>query len=439
MSFWDKLRERTKPEARDAPKRCYAMAQTEDGGAEITMYGEIVETHPTDWWSGEPLEGDFIAQDDFLRDLESLSGASSLTIRMNSVGGDALVGMVIHNRLRELSGKGVRLTCIVDGAAMSAASVIMCSCDTVKINPASLVMVHRCWSFLWGGYNADHLREIAAKHDAYDRAAVTAYQRKTGLPEAELLRLMSETTYLTGAEAVEKGFADELIQDAEPLEIAASADGRFLLAGGRRLHLAPGPPIPGASASAETDIQTPAQSGEENGGNTMAKKLEEMRQENPALAEQLLAEARAAVLASGAASASGTPAVPAVSVTQAAPAVSAAQDSGAPDPTQAERLRLQEIDALAGVFDAETIHAAKYGEHPCTAQEMVYQAAQKAARQGRQFLAALEADTAASGAQNVNVANGAGGGTGEPETPQMIVAQAKADAKAYNERKKEVR
>ena len=171
----------------------------------------------------------------------------------------------------------------------------------------------------------------------------------------------------------------------------------------------------------------------------MAKNLEELQKENPALAAQLLAEAQAVVLTSGAAPTFGAPAAPAVSAMQAAPAAPAAQDSGAPDLAQAERLRLQEIDALAGVFDAETIHAAKYGEHPCTAQEMVYQAAQKAAQQGRQLLAALEADTAASGAQNVNAANAAGGGTGEPETPQMIVAQAKADAKAFNERKKEVR
>ena len=429
MSFWDKFRGKTKPEARDAPERCYAMALLEDGGAEITMYGEVVETRPTHWWTGKLLEGDYIAQDDFLRDLDSLSGVRAITIRMNSVGGDALVGMTIHNRLRELAGKGVRLTGIVDGAAMSAASVIMCACDTVKINPSSLVMVHRCWSSLWGCYNADKLREIAAKHDAYDRAAVAAYQRRTKLSEEELLRMMSETTYLTGAEAVEKGFADELIEDAEPLEIAASADGRFLLAGGRRLHLAPGMFAPGTLPAAGTDTQTPAQSGEENGGNTMAKNLEELRQENPALAAQLMAEAVALAAASG---------MPAAAA-QAAPAAPAAQDSGAPDKAQAERLRLQEIDALAGVFDAETIHAAKYGEHPCTAQEMVYQAAQKAAQQGRQFLAALEADTAASGAQDVSAADGAGGAAGGQETPQMIVAQAKADAKAYNERKKEVR
>lgn len=170
----------------------------------------------------------------------------------------------------------------------------------------------------------------------------------------------------------------------------------------------------------------------------MAKNLEELRAENAELAEALLAEARAAVSASGAAAPAPAPAV--------TPAP-APQSNGGDDPAQAERererKRIQEIDALAGLFDAETINAAKYGDHPCTAKEMVYQAAQKAAQQGRTFLAALEADTAASGVQDVGAANGAGsdgiGGTGKEDTPQAMAAQAKADAQAFNARKKEVR
>ena len=74
---------------------------------------------------------------------------------------------------------------------------------------------------------------------------------------------------------------------------------------------------------------------------------------------------------------------------------------------------------------------------------MVYAAAQKAAQQGQKFLAALMADTSGSGAQDVGAANGAGsdgtGGTGGEDTPQAMAAQAKLDAKAFNDQKKEVR
>lgn len=405
----------------------YSMKMEDGMNAEITMYGEVVETHPTHWWTGEPLDGDFIAQDDFLRDLSSLSSAKTVTIRMNSVGGDSLVGMVIHNRLRELSASGTHLICIVDGAAMSAASVIMSACDEVRINPASLVMIHRCWSYLWGGYNADDLREATNMFDAYDRAAVTTYQRKTKLGENELLRLMSETTYLTGREAVEKGFADTLIEDAEPLDIAASADGRSLFVRGRAFHLTPGMFAPDfipmvkteVPPSDETNINQPAQTGSE-GGKTMAKNLEELRAENPELAEALMAEARAAVSASGAAAPTSTPTTP-----------PAPQASGGDDSVLNERKRIQEIDALAGTVDAETIYAAKYGDNPCTAQEMVYQAALKAAQQGKKFLSDMTDDAKASGAQEVTAV----GDPGEPsptskQTPDQRMTAARAEVKA---------
>ncbi len=139
--------------------------------------------------------------------------------------------------------------------------------------------------------------------------------------------------------------------------------------------------------------------------------------------------------ASGALFAPATPAAPAATP----PAIPSAQSVEAVDPAQAERQRLQDIDALAGVFDAETIKAAKYGEHPCTAKEMVYAAAQKAAQQGQKFLAALVADTDSSGAQAVGAANGAGSdGTGSPDTPQAMAAQAKTDVAAF-QKMKEVR
>ena len=433
-----------KPKAISINRGPYVMEMADGENAEITMYGEIVERHPKHWWTGEPLEGDFIVQDEFLRDLENLSGAKTLTIRMHSIGGDAGVSILIHNRLRDLSAKGMLLTCIVDGVAMSGGSLIMCACDNVEVNPSSLVMIHKAAISLFDSCNADDLRKHASALDAWDKAQVSIYKRKApGLSDMTISNMMAKTTYMTGTEAVEKGFADKLLENAEPLHIAASADGRSLFVRGRQFYLTPGmfapdtiPTVaPEAAAPVEANKNQPAQTGSE-GGKTMAKNLEELRAENAELAEALLAEARAAVSASGAA-------VPAPAPAPAVTPAPAPQSSGGDDPAQAERKRIQEIDALAGLFDTETINAAKYGDHPCTAQEMVYQAAQKASQQGGTFLAALEADTAASGAQDVGAANGAGsdgaGGTGGPDSPQAVVAQAQADAKAFNERKREVR
>ena len=179
---------------------------------------------------------------------------------MNSYGGDAGASNMIHNRLRELARNGTKLTCIVDGVAMSGGSLIMCACDTVRVNPSSLVMIHKCWTFLWGGYNADELREQATQQEAWDKMQMEVYTRKTGLSATVISHMMADTTYMTGREAIDKGFADELIEDAEPTSIAASADGRSLFVNGRQMHLAPGmfapDTIPQTIAMGNSAVQT---------------------------------------------------------------------------------------------------------------------------------------------------------------------------------------
>lgn len=149
------------PKPNNAPqvniqRPCYAMASTDGQTADITMYGDIVEKQPIDRWTNEPIPGQYIVESEFLNDLAQIEGCSQITIRMDSLGGDAGVSILIHNRLRELAAKGTKLVCIVDGVAMSGGSLIMCACDTVRVNPSSLVMIHKCWSFVLGAYRKDH-------------------------------------------------------------------------------------------------------------------------------------------------------------------------------------------------------------------------------------------------------------------------------------------
>ena len=133
--------------------------------------------------------------------------------------------------------------------------------------------------------------------------------------------------------------------------------------------------------------------------------MEEFREKYPNEVTQVEAEARAAVDISAAAN----------------------------DAVKAERERLAAIDEVAGLFDPELVKEAKYGEKPCTAAEMTLLAAKAAAKQGRNFLVAQEADAAASGVENIPAAPAADGGE------KNTIEQARADARAYNESKKEAR
>ena len=68
---------------------------------------------------------------------------------------------------------------------------------------------------------------------------------------------------------------------------------------------------------------------------------------------------------------------------------------------QEERDRLAAIDEVAGLFPADMVREAKYGEHPCSAAELALKAAQAAAKAGSTFLSNLTDDAKASGAGDV--------------------------------------
>lgn len=397
----------------------YTMASVNDTDAEVSLYGDIVEEQPTDWY-GNPAEGQYIIGSEFLKDLEQIAKCKNVLIRMNSYGGDAGVSVMIHNRLRELAREGVNLTCVVDGVAMSGGSLIMCACDHVQVNPSSLIMIHKCWAFVFGGYNADELRDLAQSNDAYDKSQVAIYERKTGLSGTVLMHMMADTTYLTGKEAVEKGFADELLEDGNAPEIAASADRNSLMVAGRTIRLIPGmtlpntiPTITPVEASAgiaaptpdDTNKSQPAKTGNEGGNNPMT--LEELKRDHPDLVAQIADE----VAAIGADN------------------IDAA--------VQGERDRIQEIDGIAALYSPEMVHEAKYGKNACTAQELAFRAAQEQAKTGSTFMQNLTDDNNGSGGAEVGAAPAADDAAGGKEV--NTIEQARADAKAYNERKKEAR
>lgn len=405
----------TKP----ANRNCFTLSVSKSGKeAEITMYGEIVKKRPTNWWTGRPVEGDFIILSEVLEELKKLDGVEHLFIRLDTLGGNAYASITITNRLKELK---ARKTIQVDGVAMSGGAMILCSAtnpgDKVRINPGSLVMIHKCISELWGYYNADNLRSQADSQDAMDKAQLAIFKRKTGLEDDEIMSMMSSEATLTGEEAVEKGFADELIEGGPAMEIAASADRRTLFVNGAPFSFAAatGMAIPDSipvspAAQAADDIQPPQEDQNEGGNQTMAKNLEELRTENPELADSILAEARATVAAEG-------------------------NDASA-EAVKSERQRMQEIDEISALYSPETVQAAKYGDKACTAQEMAFRAAKEAAKAGDDFLGNLKKDTQASGAQAVGSAP-APADTEKPLTPQERMAKGREAAEALAGKKKE--
>lgn len=97
----------------------------------------------------------------------------------------------------------------------------------------------------------------------------------------------------------------------------------------------------------------------------------------------------------------------------------------------AERTRIQGIeDIQAAIGDDEMVRNAKFGDSPKNAQELAFAAMKKQAGLGVNMLNKLESDTQNSGAAGVE-GTPAPAKEVAPDSPEAIMAQAKADVARF--------
>ena len=366
----------------------------------ITINGEIIPNGYA--WLYDWYEMEYTCPANVKDILNALEDGEDVTVIINSGGGDVVSGQEIYSIL-----KGVKnhVTVDVQSMAASAASMIAMAGDTVRMSPVSLLMIHNASTCTSGDYrDMQHTAEVLQTVNA---AIMEAYSRKTNLTYDELKDMMDRETWLTANQCVEKGFADELLDDAEPLEISASADSQTISCKGHALRLMPGvklpdniplakAPAPVAPAAANTKTAVEPANTNEGGQTPMANETNGAQTPTPAV-ENPQAAVDAAV--------------------------------------SAERHRLEEIDQIAGLFNAEMVHEAKYGATACDARELAFRAAKQATQQGRDFLTALGIDNQQSGTQSVSAvpgesAEGSPEGTPAELTPAEKMAAARQSVKA---------
>ena len=364
--------------------RFWNVISKDDGEGEIDLYGDIVTSKPVDWWTGEELPGDYITPQGFREDLESVKNKSKITVRLNSCGGDLYTGIAIHNALKELKGQ---INVVVEGIAASAASVIMCAGDTVSVYPGSLVMIHGVSMLVCDWMNLQDLKKLVHAADTSEGAVAEIYNRKTGISVETLRAMMERETWMTGQEAVDKGFANEVLESAQVASFSMSADKKRLFVNGRTFstegirNLPGNIPVSDTAIGPEGSCRGEAQTTKKEEHTVMT--LEELRSTEPDLVAEIENAARTAA--------------------------EAANTVNIQNAVQAEQARIREIDEIApAIADSELIASAKYGENACDAKELAFRALQQNAKQGAKVLNQLLQDSAASGANEIVPAPNAG-------------------------------
>lgn len=190
----------------DPGKRTVSALTVRDDTAELLLYDDIGEF----WGMGTSAESVI----DQLGELDD--SIKNLTVRINSPGGDVFDGAAIYNALAR---QRIPVDVQIDGVAASIASIIAMAGDTITIASNAMMMVHNPWMMSMG--DAAVLRSDATLLDQVRSGMTRIYTARTGQPEGVIEAIMDAETWMTAAEAVDQGFADET---TEPVGAAARAN-----------------------------------------------------------------------------------------------------------------------------------------------------------------------------------------------------------------------
>jgi ATP-dependent Clp protease, protease subunit len=178
------------------PKLRFSM-QAEGDSAEILIYEDIGAS----FWGGgvDPKE--------FAMELKALGDIKTLSVRINSRGGNVFDGVTIYNQLAQ---HPAAVNVYVDGLAASAASLVAMCGDKICMADNSMMMIHNAMSGMAG--DANDLRAFADVLEKVSSTMAATYAKRTGMKVADVQKMMDEETWFTAQEAVDNGFADEIMQ-----------------------------------------------------------------------------------------------------------------------------------------------------------------------------------------------------------------------------------
>lgn len=374
----------------DCTDKAYNFLEIGDDELEVNMYGEVVETVPVDWWTGKRKEGLYICEKDFLNDLDKYKEKKKITVRINSVGGDLYAGIAIANRMKELTAE---ITTIADALCASAAVAIYQVGKSRKVFKGSQIMIHEPSCYIYGRYDVQGIKKLEKQLEAGKKALIKTYEERTGRSEADLEKMITEDSWMTGQEAIDEGFADELIEGDVEAEI--TEDKKTVISNGIFFPAEAFVSLPqnlrilknnaGIGGMRPTTIEN-----QKKGGNESMTK-QELKEKFPDVYNEIVRESNEG------------------------------QAEAVSNAVKAERERIREIDEIANqIGDGKLIEEAKFGEKPMNAAQLALAAFKKQSSIGNAFLDGMRNDVETSGVNNVNPTPNAGMRTAAEQEMQDV-------------------
>lgn len=174
--------------------------ESESGQVEIELNGVLSEYS---WFE------DDITPKMFKDELYRIGKGGPVLLRINSPGGDVIAASQMRAILTDYPGL---VTARVDGIAASAAVIVTIAASRVKMMDSAIMMIHDPMVMvLMAALDIETLGKLRDDLKSIKDSIVPAYVSRTGLTEEKVSRMMTNETWMSAREAVDFGFADEII------------------------------------------------------------------------------------------------------------------------------------------------------------------------------------------------------------------------------------
>ena len=178
-------------------KRFYNFARdTATGERELYIEGDIADSV---WFGDECTPAAFRS--------ELFSGKGSITLWVNSNGGDCIAASQIYTMLMDYESD---VTVKIFGMAASAASVIAMAGTKVLMSPTAMMLIHNPWTVAVG--DKSDMAKAGVLLDEVKESIINAYEIKTGLSRTKLSHLMDEEKPMSVHTAIALGFCDGVLE-----------------------------------------------------------------------------------------------------------------------------------------------------------------------------------------------------------------------------------
>lgn len=172
--------------------------------AEILLYGEISSFAEVihEYYPDDPAR----SAQEFNADLKALAG-KDLVLRINSPGGDVFQAQAMYSLLKSYEGK---VRCHIDGICASAATLVACAADEIIMPANALYMIHNPAVGTFGMVDKEDLEKLLSMLDSTKQSIVNVYMARCqgARSQSEIEKMMDSETWMTAAEALDKGFVD---------------------------------------------------------------------------------------------------------------------------------------------------------------------------------------------------------------------------------------